>query len=176
MIDVLARVGFAFAADLRRAGILAARLAQLLHHLEFNRQPVTIPARHIRHILTAHGLEFQDGILENLVERRADVHIAVGKRRPVVQHEGLLGLRVALPNAGVQILRIPLLKPLRLTLHQAGFHGKTGLRQVQRIFVTHARQRRGRYQSRGSVSMKRQFNALDPQQANLPFHTAGKSR
>ena len=117
MIDVLARVGFAFAAYFRRAGILAARLAQLLYHLEFNWQSVTIPARHIRHILAAHCLEFQDGILENLVERRADVHIAVGKGRTVVQHKGFLGLRVALPNAGVQILCIPLLKPLWLSLY-----------------------------------------------------------
>ena len=37
MVDVLARVSLAFAADLRRGGVFAARFAQLLHHLEFNR-------------------------------------------------------------------------------------------------------------------------------------------
>ena len=41
------------------------------------------------------------GILEDLVECRADVHIAISKGRAVMQYEGLLGLRVALPNAGV---------------------------------------------------------------------------
>ena len=62
---------------------------------------MAIPARNIRHILAAHGLEFEDGILEDLVECRADVHIAISKGRAVMQYEGLLGLRVALPNAGV---------------------------------------------------------------------------
>ena len=41
-----------------------------------------------------------------------------------------IGLRVARADLGVQIVSIPLLKPLRFTLDEAGFHGKTGLRQI----------------------------------------------
>ncbi len=130
MVNELACVGITFAADLRRGGILAACLAKLLHHLEFNRQPVTIPARHIRHIFAPHGLKLEDDILERFIECRANVHIAIGEGRAVMQYEGLFGLYVAVSNAGVQILRIPLLEPLRLTLHQTGFHGETSLRQV----------------------------------------------
>ena len=91
---------------------------------------MTIPARHIRHILAAHGLELEDDVLEGLVQRRANVHIAIGKGRAVVEDESLIGLRVAGADLGVQIISIPLLKPLRFTLDEAGFHGKTGLRQI----------------------------------------------
>ena len=58
------------------------------------------------------------------------MHIAIGEGRAVVEDESLIGLRVAGADLGVQIVSIPLLEALRFTLDEAGFHGKTGLRQV----------------------------------------------
>ena len=142
MVDVLTRVGFTFTTNLCRAGILAPRLSHLLHHLELDGQPVAVPAGHVRHVFAAHVLELQDDVLERLVQRRADVHIPIGKRRPVMQHKRFFRLSMARAKLAVNILLIPPAQPLRFTLHQPGFHGKPGLRQVERVLVIHARQGR----------------------------------
>ena len=61
-------------------------------------------------------MKFEYDILERFIERRANVHIAIGEGRAVVEDESLIGLRVARADLGVQIVSIPLLKPLRFTL------------------------------------------------------------
>ncbi len=48
---------------------------------------VTIPARDKRSPKTGHGFGFHDEILEDFVERRAHVDVAVGEGRAVVQDE-----------------------------------------------------------------------------------------
>ena len=63
------------------------RFAHFLRDLEFNRQPVAIPARHVRRAEAAQGFVFDDDVLENLVQRRADVDVAIGEGRAVVQDE-----------------------------------------------------------------------------------------
>ena len=146
-----------------------------LFYIVLERQPVTIPAGHVRHIFAAHGLEFENEILERLVERGADVDVAVGEGRAVVQHKHFARLCVAFADAVVDALGVPLLEALGLALHETGFHRKTRLRQIECVFIIHARQRAGRYQSRGSVSMKRQLDALNLEQFHLPMHAAGKA-
>jgi hypothetical protein len=47
-----------------------------------------------------------------------------------------------------------LLEALGLALHETGFHRKTRLRQIECVFIIHARQRAGRYQSRAGVSIE----------------------
>ena len=89
---------------------------------------MAIPARDIRHVLTAHGLELQYNILEDFIECGANVNVAVCKRRTVVQYKSFLGLCVASPEFLMNTLGVPLFELLGFTLHQPGFHGKTGLR------------------------------------------------
>ena len=48
-------------------------------------QAVAVPARHVRRVEAQHVAGLDDEVLEDLVERRADVDLAVGVRRPVVQ-------------------------------------------------------------------------------------------
>ncbi len=67
------------------------------------------------------------------------MHIAIGKGRAVVEDKILVRLRVAFANLRVQIVGVPLLEALRFTLDEAGFHGKTGLRQIERVLIIHAR-------------------------------------
>jgi len=57
--------------------------------LEFNRQAMAIPARDLGCAEAAEGLVFDDDVLENLVQRRADVNVAVGKWWAVVQDKFL---------------------------------------------------------------------------------------
>ena len=56
-------------------------------NLVLNRQPVAVPARHIRRIEAGQGLGASDEILEDFIHRMADMNAAVGIRRAVVQHE-----------------------------------------------------------------------------------------
>jgi hypothetical protein len=50
-------------------------------------QAVAVPARHVGRVEAGHGLGADDDVLEDLVERVADVDAAVGVGRAVVQHE-----------------------------------------------------------------------------------------
>ena len=89
-------------------------------------------------------MEFENEILERFVERRADVDVAIGEGRTVVEDERLSGLRVAGADAVVNAFGVPLLEALGLALHETGFHRETRLRQIECVFVIHARQRAGR--------------------------------
>ena len=63
------------------------KAARFLHDLELDRQPVAIPARHVGRAKAGHRFRFHDEILEDLVQRRAHVDVAVRERRAVVQDE-----------------------------------------------------------------------------------------
>ena len=64
----------------------------------------------------------------------ADVDLAVGIGRAVVQHEA--GLAVVLGHQlVVNVLALKLLQHTRLTLGQRGAHGEVGLRQVDRLVI-----------------------------------------
>ena len=58
---------------------------------------MAVPPRHERRVEARHGLRLDDEVLQDLVQRRAQVDVAVGIRRPVVQHEsGMAGAFLAI--------------------------------------------------------------------------------
>src|SRR5437016_1489406 len=126
------------AAELADLG-LAERLllgAQLLQDLMLDRQPVAVPAGDERHLVVLHRLGLDDDILENLVQRVADVDAAVGIRRTIVQHVE----RPAAPgllDALIEVLALPASQDLRLALREIGLHGKVSLGEIQRGLVVH---------------------------------------
>ena len=128
-IDVLAGVGLARLADGGRVRGGIARLAHVLADLELDRQPVAIPARDIGRAEAAQGLVLDDDVFENLVQGRADMHVAVGKGRAIVQDKllraGTLGL-----DGGIKPGGLPLLQPRRFPRDQVRLHREIGLRQV----------------------------------------------
>ncbi len=142
-VDVFARIGFASLADRRGVGAGVAGLAHLLRDLEFDRQAVAIPARDVRRTEAAERFVFDDDVLEDLVKRGADVDIAVGERRTVVQDElgrgGAGGL-----DALVKLGGLPMLETFRLARHEVGLHGEVRARQIQRVFVFHVRLKKWR--------------------------------
>ena len=99
-----------------------------------DRQPVAVPARHVGRVEAGEDLRLDDDVLEDLVDRVADVDVAVGVGRPVVQDV----LRPA-PAGGaqfsVQVHFLPALQDFRLALREAGLHRKIRLRQVQGFLV-----------------------------------------
>ncbi len=108
--------------------------AVLLLDLPLDRQAVAVPARDIVAVLAQHLLGAADQVLQDLVERVADMQVAVGVGRAVVQHE--LRAALALLAKPVPQLHVgPALQELGLLLGQARTHGEIGLRQENAGFI-----------------------------------------
>lgn len=97
--DVLFGVFAAGRADLhlRHGGFLRA---QFVIHLELDRQTVAIPTGDVGRIVALHSLQADDEILEQLVERVAQVDVTVGVGRAVVQNIGRTAF-AGFPDAGI---------------------------------------------------------------------------
>ena len=112
---------------------LALLRAELAIDLQLDRQAVAVVADDVRRVEAGHRARLDDELLENLVERRAHVDVAVGVRRAVVQHE----LRRALPalaNLPVEVHRGPAGERLGLAGRQVRLHREVGARQVDGVF------------------------------------------
>ena len=120
--------------DDRDRVLVLALLAVLLLDLPLDRQAVAVPAGHVGRVLAQHLLAAVDHVLEDLVERRAHVEMAVGIRRPVVQHE-LRPPGRGLAQAVVEVGRIPAGDRLGLALGQVRLHREVGARQEDRVAV-----------------------------------------
>ena len=100
--------------------------------LPLDGQAVAVPARHIVRVLAQHGLRAADHVLEDLVQGVADVDVAIGVGRAIMQHE--FGPTASgLAHELVEVHRLPAGEDLRLLLRQACAHGELGLRQVERL-------------------------------------------
>ena len=124
---------FAAVAEHQLIGIATIQ-AQSIDRLGFNRQTMGIPAGHVRRVITAHRFIFNDHILEHFIQSMAQMNIAVGIRRPVMEDEFWLA-GVLFQNAAVNAHFIPLLQNSRFLLRQVAAHFKIGLRQIQSCAV-----------------------------------------
>ena len=102
----------------RHLVLVPALGAVLLLDLPLDRQAVAVPARHVVGIVAEH-LRFDDEILEDLVERVADMDVAVGVGRAVMQHELRAALRPFWRRLLVEVHVVPALQQSRLALGQA---------------------------------------------------------
>ena len=105
--------------------LIQALLAVLLFDLPFDRQAVAVPTRHVVGIEAGHLARADDGVFEDLIERVADVEMAVGIRRTVMQDEFLAALR-GLPQKIVHVHLLPAREQLGLELRQTGLHREVG--------------------------------------------------
>ena len=110
--------------------------AHFLRNLEFDGQAVAVPARHIRRAVAAQGLVFDDDVFENFVERVADVDVAVGERRAIVQDKFFGTVACALDFL-VEFFLLPLFELLWFAGDEVGLHREVRPRQVQSVFVVH---------------------------------------
>ena len=131
-VDPVLGEGAAFLAefDYRNLVLVLALGAVLLLDLPFDGQAMAVPARHIGRVEAQHLHGARHQILQRLVERVADMDVAIGVGRAVMDGEerAILGL---LALQGVNIHFLPALEPARLALGQAGAHGEIGFRQKQ---------------------------------------------
>jgi hypothetical protein len=82
-------------------------------------------------------LGLNDDVFEDLVESVADMEVAIGEGRAVMQHEFLGRAGAGRLNRFIKLGFLPFLEPLRFARHQIRFHREIGARQIQCIFVVH---------------------------------------
>ena len=131
-VEVLGGIGLAFAAEVRRAH-LPLLGPQLAIDAQLDRQAVAIPAWDVGRVEAHHVVGLDDQVLENLVERVADVDIAVGVRRTIVQQEPLRAL-AGLANLSVQVHLVPAGDGLGFGRLQVRLHREGRPRQVTGLF------------------------------------------
>src|SRR5262249_25056760 len=103
--------------------------SELLIHIDFNRQSVTVPPRDVRGVEARLGSALHDEVLQKLVESSPEVDLAIRIGRSVVEREnGSVLARDS--DLAIEVYVGPVGQPTRLVLRQIGSHGKAGLRQV----------------------------------------------
>jgi hypothetical protein len=95
---------------------------------------VTIPAGNERCLETSHRLRFHDQILEDLVEGRPHVDIAVRKGRTVMKNILWRSL-ASLLDGLIKPFLLPFRQKFRLTLSKPGLHWEVGLGKANSVFV-----------------------------------------
>jgi len=93
-------------------------------------------------VFAAQRLVLENEVLENLVQCGANMHIAIGERRAVVQQKPL-GAFAAFLDLFVQAVRVPPGQAFRLALDESSAHREIGLRKVQCFFILHLGNRPG---------------------------------
>ena len=136
LVEIAERVFAAERAQLDVRHRRGVRNAGLAARLQLGRQAVRIPAGDVRRLEAAHVLVANDEVLERLVQRRAEMHVAVRIRGAVMQNIQRLAL-VLFKYRLVNVIRIPLVQHGGLLLGEAGLHGKVGFGKVQCAFIIH---------------------------------------
>ena len=108
--------------------------AVLFLDLPFDGKAVAIPSGDIARVAAHHLLGADDHILEDLVQRVADMQVAVRVGRAVVQCEGFSALGL-FAQAVINAHPGPFIEPFWFTLRQTRPHREVGFRQVQRVFI-----------------------------------------
>ncbi len=138
LADPVASVGAALGAELgRRDVVLAAALGLVvLLDLPLDRQAVTVPAGDEVDVVAEREAAADDEVLQQLVERVADVDGAVGVGRAVMEHvQRRAGGLPGLAHQPVQVLLGPVAEDLGLLLRQAAPHGERGVGKEDGVAV-----------------------------------------
>ncbi|MPL90964.1 hypothetical protein SDC9_37023 [bioreactor metagenome] len=110
--------------------------AILLLDLPFDRQAVAVPARDIAAVVAHHLMAAHDDVLDRLVQRVADVQMAVGIGRAVMQHERGAGIVAALfAQLVIDRQAFPAGQPFGLARGQAGAHLELGFGQEDGVAI-----------------------------------------
>ena len=128
--DLLGGVGAATLAGQIRWLVLAEGGLDLV----LDGQAMAVPTRYVRCVEPGEGTRTHNHVLDDLVHRMADVDVAVGVRRAIMQDE-LRASLADLPQLPVQVDAVPALQNLRLALWQTGLHRKCRGRQIEGRFV-----------------------------------------
>ena len=118
----------------RHVVLVTLFLAVLFLDLPLDGQAVAVPAGHEGRVLAHHALRAHHHVLEDAVQRMADMHIAIGVGRAVMENE-LVRAPAGIAQLFVEVLVLPAGQNARLLLGKARFHGKVGLRQEDGVAI-----------------------------------------
>src|SRR5215469_6479751 len=131
-IEIFLRVLAACATHLRRSH-LQFLAAKFFVDFDLNWKAVAIPSRDVWGVEAGHRLRFHNKIFERLIQCVAEVDLAVGIRRAVVQQ--VLGSTFSrFSNSLINADFLPEFQPFWLVLWQIRLHGEASFRQVQGVF------------------------------------------
>ena len=131
-VDELRGIGAALGADLGD-GHGGFALAEFLIDFEFDGQAVAIPAGDVGGVEAGHGFRFDDEIFEDLIEGGAEVNVAVGVGRAVVQ-DILLAAGAGFTNGVIELVFFPFGEHFGLGGGKVRLHRKIGFGEVDRLF------------------------------------------
>ena len=132
-IDELVRVLAAAAAYRIRRHFLFL-FAKLVLNLQFDGQAVAVPAGHIHGLLPLNVAGLDGDVLEDLVQGMAEMQMAVGVGRAIVQTKRAPAAR-SFQHGSVNIVLFPPAQHFGFTLGEIGFHGKGCIGKIQALFV-----------------------------------------
>ena len=132
-LDLAGGVVAAGAAEFGIADLLPG-LAQLLLDIVFDRQAMTVPARHVGRVEAGHLPGLDDDVLEGLVDRMAEVEIAIGVGRAIVQYEARAAF-VFPADGPVQVKFLPFPQARGLAIRKIRPHGEIRVREIQCFLV-----------------------------------------
>ena len=95
----------------------------LLFDFPFDGQAMAIPAGHIIGVFAKHRLRAVDNILQNLVQRMADMQLSIGIRWAIMQHK-FWRVLARLAQLFIEINLLPALQNLWFLFRQSSPHGK----------------------------------------------------
>ena len=129
-------IGAAFGAegDDRHRVLVAALGAILLLDPPFDRQPMAVPSGDVEGVEPGHLVRAVDDVLEDLVERRADMQVAVGVGRPVMEDEERPAAALP-PELSPEIPLRPAGEGARFELAELAPHRKRGRGQEHGVAV-----------------------------------------
>ena len=111
--------------------VVAAEFAAVqLFDRVFNRQAMAVPPRDVLGVKACELLGLDDHVLEHFVQRMADVQLAVGIGRAIVQHKQRRAV-AGCAQTFVQPGLVPCFDPTRLALGQVAAHREGRVGQVQ---------------------------------------------
>ena len=122
-------IGATFRPELDRIDLILVQLllAVLFLNLPFDRQAVAVPTRNVRRIFAQQALRTDHHVLQDVVQRMANVHVAIGVGRAIVKDE-LFAPSARFAQATIQVLLLPTRQNTGLLLGEAGLHREVSLR------------------------------------------------
>ena len=129
--DEALRVAAARPAEVGHRHVAPPR-TELALDAKLDRQTVTIVARDVRRVVARHRARLDDEVLQDLVERRSEVDLAVRVRGAIVQDEFRRAF-TALRDLPVEVHGLPPGEPLRLGRREVGLHREVGPRQIDGV-------------------------------------------
>ena len=113
---------------------LDTSLANFFLDLVFYRQAMAVPARDVRCVFAVQGARLDDHVFEDLVNRVADMNIAISVGRAIVK-DITFSAATRCPNFFVEFIILPLFQAFGFPIGEITPHRKLGIGEIKCGFI-----------------------------------------